>query len=839
MKKILSFLLVVAMITALLVPTALAAESYDGKTVIVYSGNLRGDVDAYAKLAAAKADFASKGAAVYLVDAGNYLQGTTYANSDRGESIYNLMDKAGYDVAAMGAYEFAYGDATTGFIYHSNFFKYHTQAQLYKGAASETYKQNGAGTVTATLGEKAPAEFAVISSNLSGEGSYYAFDANKVLGNVGFVALTDENVADMLQDGFLDGYAFGEAAVPECDILICLSNNGETVEGADLTIYAPTDGETVMGAYVIDNASKTVSEAALPELSDAAVASAAAEVKAAAKTVLGTSDVMLNGADRDNWCKETNLGDLTADALLWYANNKFEGFEKDVPVVAIQNGGNCDQFLYTGDITETELLRSLPFSPMGVGILYVTGAQLLETLEAATSPSEAYGEDICPGFAQVAGLTYNVDSGKEYDAGAAYGKFYEADSVNRVTITSVNGQVFDENATYAVIADNYLMNGNDTYYVFKAAKAAEGAKYINNGNGIKTRDIVAMYIKEALNGTVGEEYAAPQGRITAHSYTAVVIAPTCTEKGYTEYTCNCGCGDSYKDTYTDALGHNYKDGICAVCGAKDANYIATPTLKITTSAGHPKLSWSAVDGATKYWIYRSTDGVNFKYYDMTTKTSYTNSSTSVGTTYYYKVKAVKVADNTNVTSDFSVAKSILCKPAAPSISIYKASGKPQLKWSAVNGATKYWIYRSTDGVNFKYYDMTTKTSYTNTSTAIGTTYYYKVKAVMSVNGKDVASAYSNEKALLVSTAAPTVKITTSNGNPRLSWNAVDGATKYWVYRSTDGKNFSYYYSTTYKSFTNTSAKAGTTYYYKVVAVKAVDGTNISSAYSNIVSVKAK
>ena len=71
MKKILSFLLVVAMITALLVPTALADESYDGKTVIVYSGNLRGDVDAYAKLAAAKADFASKGAAVYLVDAGN------------------------------------------------------------------------------------------------------------------------------------------------------------------------------------------------------------------------------------------------------------------------------------------------------------------------------------------------------------------------------------------------------------------------------------------------------------------------------------------------------------------------------------------------------------------------------------------------------------------------------------------------------------------------------------------------------------------------------------------------------------------------------------------------
>ena len=524
MKKLFSLLLVVAMLATLLVPTVLADESYDGKTVIVYSGNLRGDVDAYAKLAAAKADFASKGASVYLVDAGNYLQGTTYANSYRGESIYNLMDKAGYDVAAMGAYEFTYGDATTGFMYHSNFYKYHTQAQLYKGATGETYNQNYAGTATATIGDKAPANFAVISSNLSGEGDYYAFDANKVLGNVGFVALTDENLADMLQDGFLDGYSFGEAAVPECDILVCLSNNGKTVDGAALTINAPTNGEPIMGAYVIDNTTKEVSAVNLPELSDDTVAAAAAAVKAAAKDVIGTSNVVLNGADSANWCSETNLGDLTADALLWYATNKFDGFKKDVPVVAIQNGGNCDQFLYTGDITETDLLRSLPFSPMGVGILYVTGAELLETLEAGTSPSESYGDKLCPGFAQVAGLEYTVDTYKEYDAGAAYGKFYEADSINRVTITSVNGQAFDENATYAVIADNYLMNGNDTYYVFKAAKSAEGAQYLNNGNGVKTRDIVAMYIRQELGGTIGAAYAAPQGRITVQS-TPVHVCP--------------------------------------------------------------------------------------------------------------------------------------------------------------------------------------------------------------------------------------------------------------------------------------------------------------------------
>lgn len=46
-----------------------------------------------------------------------------------------------------------------------------------------------------------------------------------------------------------------------------------------------------------------------------------------------------------------------------------------------------------------------------------------------------------------------------------------------------------------------------------------------------------------------------------HSYTTTVIAPTCNDKGYTKHTCSCG--DSYKDNYTDALGHHYIDEVIA------------------------------------------------------------------------------------------------------------------------------------------------------------------------------------------------------------------------------------------------------------------------------------
>lgn len=47
---------------------------------------------------------------------------------------------------------------------------------------------------------------------------------------------------------------------------------------------------------------------------------------------------------------------------------------------------------------------------------------------------------------------------------------------------------------------------------------------------------------------------------TAHSYTTTVTQPTCTAQGYTTHTCSV-CGDSYKDSYTNALGHAWDSGV--------------------------------------------------------------------------------------------------------------------------------------------------------------------------------------------------------------------------------------------------------------------------------------
>ena len=339
----------------------------------------------------------------------------------------------------------------------------------------------------------------------------------------------------------------------------------------------------------------------------------------------------------------------------------------------------------------------------------------------------------------------------------------------------------------------------------------------------------AYYICSACHQTKYEAVPA-----NGHKWDSgkVTKAAGCETVGEMTYTCSV-CSAKRTEAIA-ATGHSYANGKCTRCGAADPNYIAAPALSITTSAGKPKIYWNAVDGAVKYWVYRSTDGKNFKYYDRTNNTSYTNSSTSIGTTYYYKVKAVNA---NGAASDYSVSKSIQRKPAAPTVSINRSNGKPKLSWKAVSGATKYWIYRSTDGKNFKYFDSTTKLSYTNSGAASGTKYYYRVKAVTVVNGKNVTSANSGTKSLLTSLAKPSVSITTSNGKPKIYWNAFDGAVKYWVYRSTDGKTFKYYDSTTKASYTNLSAKKNTKYYYKVKAVCA-SNSNANSAQSSAVSIKA-
>ena len=320
-------------------------------------------------------------------------------------------------------------------------------------------------------------------------------------------------------------------------------------------------------------------------------------------------------------------------------------------------------------------------------------------------------------------------------------------------------------------------------------------------------------------------------------------AATCTETGLTEGSHCSRCNTVLKaQTSTPALGHSYKNGVCTRCGAKDPNYKpAAPTISTGYAAktGKPTVKWSTVSGAAKYEVYRAaTRNGTYKLMGTVTGTSYTDESAYAGYIYFYKVRVV---DAGGVKGTFSTILSGTCHCAMPVVSSgYVAStGKPTVKWSAVSGAAKYEVYRAaTRNGTYKLLGTVTGTSYTDESADAGYIYFYKVKAVSKVR----SAADSNFSAVVSATchcAKPVVKITTSSGDPKLTWSAVTNASKYEVYRATSKTGtYTKVATTTAKSYTDKTAKAGTTYYYKVKAVSKVR-PSANSAFSAIKSIKAK
>lgn len=263
--------------------------------------------------------------------------------------------------------------------------------------------------------------------------------------------------------------------------------------------------------------------------------------------------------------------------MLWSLTEQNPGSITEVDpdnVVSITNGGGIRAWVHKGDISKKDINTVLPFGNT-VAVVYVTGAELLEALEASTfSTPGAVG-----GFPQVAGIDFTIFTDKAYDANeTAYpggSHYYGPHSIQRVVINSINGKPFDLNAKYAVITNNFVAAGGDTYYAFAAASS-------QFDTGRPLDEILMEYITEKLGGVVGEQYAEPQGRITianctegSHDFRLVNVKDaTCVDDGYTGDVVCAGCGEvQSKGAVIKATGeHHYDKGVCTVCGAKDPNY---------------------------------------------------------------------------------------------------------------------------------------------------------------------------------------------------------------------------------------------------------------------------
>ncbi len=443
-KKVLALLLCLTMVFSL-IPVVGAEEvlplANEDEVVIYYTNDVHTYIDktlSYDNIADLKTQTAAVAAGVLLVDAGDHIQGTAYGSMDKGETIIDLMNAAGYDVATLGNHEFDYGMARALELVEKAEFPY-VSANFYHeadGVVGETVLDayqvfELGGLKIAVLGITTPESF-----TKSTPAYFQDENGNYIYGIAG--GTDGEALYAMVQESI-------DAASAEADIVIALAHLGDDPASQPWTseeLIANTTGldalidghshSTVPMKEVKDEAGNTViltqtgeyfgaigkmviaadgsittglvtewtgSDAAVKEIKDAWID----EIEAQLGEVIGYAEVVFDNYDADGnrlvRKQETNTGDFAADALYYL----FDEMDMDVDV-AIMNGGGVRNKAITGELSYKTMKDIHTFGNVAC-LQTITGQQLLDALEwgAKGTPVEEIG-----GFLHVAGINYEI-----------------------------------------------------------------------------------------------------------------------------------------------------------------------------------------------------------------------------------------------------------------------------------------------------------------------------------------------------------------------------------------------------------------------------------------------
>jgi 5'-nucleotidase len=226
-----------------------------------------------------------------------------------------------------------------------------------------------------------------------------------------------------------------------------------------------------------------------------------AALEALAANVIATSQVALDGRRNEVRSRETNEGNLIADALLWQADQLAAGFGAPAPDVALQNGGGIrnDNVIPAGPITELNTFEMVPFANFVTIVPDIPRSQFKEILENAVSRTQPGDTPGGTGrFAQIAGFSFEWSAGGTAqvlnpDGTVATPGTRVMDVVLNDGTVIVNAGTVVAGVDVIIATIDFLARGGDEYPYRGAPFTSVGVSY---------QQALSNYIQTALGGTI-------------------------------------------------------------------------------------------------------------------------------------------------------------------------------------------------------------------------------------------------------------------------------------------------------------------------------------------------
>ncbi|MFL6034592.1 MAG: fibronectin type III domain-containing protein, partial [Gaiellaceae bacterium] len=324
--------------------------------------------------------------------------------------------------------------------------------------------------------------------------------------------------------------------------------------------------------------------------------------------------------------------------------------------------------------------------------------------------------------------------------------------------------------------DNGAVNGTTYYYEVAAANAVgQGAlsneRFATPTSGATAPTAPALNSATAGNASVSLSWTAPasNGGSAITSYRVyrgtasggeTFLATIGNVVSFNDTGLTNGTAYFYKVTAVNAVGES---ATSAERSATPAGAPSAPTLTATAGNASVGLSWTApaANGSaiTSYKLYRGTSsGGETLFTTLGNVTSYNDTSAANGTTYYYVVSAVNGIGEGATSGEGSAMPATT--PGAPTLNSAVPGNSVTLSWSAPSanggmGVTGYRIYRgTTSGGETFMASVGLVTTYTDTTTISGTTYYFKVTALNAMGEGSMSNELSATPTLGADTAAP-------------------------------------------------------------------------------------